>query len=431
MIIHVVENGETISEIAQKYNISVARLIESNGLINPNDLVVGQTIVIVYPAEIYTVEDGDTLESIANKFDVTVLQLLRNNPFLSDREYIYPGESLVISYNTNSDISINGYAYPFISEQTLKKTLPYLTYLTIFNYRTEGPGQIVGENDSEMIALTKEYSVAPIMSLSTLTYQGVGDVNVVNSILYDIENQMKHIDRILEILNSKGYYGLNVSIVHLDSDNRDAYENYISNLASRLKKEGYILFVTISPRIIVTSNEITFDKINYEKLGSMVDGFFLLSYAWGYSVGPPSPTTPLNVVRVILDYIITQVPPDKIYLGLSIIGYDWELPYIVGVSKANSLSTDAAIELAANYNATILFDVNSRSPYFQYYDDSTSPPTWHIVWFKDARSIDSLVNLVPEYGIQGISIWNTMSHFPQMWLVINSQYNITKVLPEY
>lgn len=52
------------------------------------------------------------------KQEIAVLQLLRNSPYLSDREFIYPGETLVISYADNiiMKLSINGYAYPFIDK---------------------------------------------------------------------------------------------------------------------------------------------------------------------------------------------------------------------------------------------------------------------------------------------------------------------------
>lgn len=433
MIIHIVQSGETIYSIAEKYNFSVTRLIEDNGLLNPNNLVVGQVIVIVYPEQIYTVQEGDSLESIANTYDVTVMQLLRNNPFLSDREFIYPGETIVISYNnTNKNkVSINGYAYPFINIQTLRRTLPFLTYLTIFNYRTIENGKIVGDDDTELIRIAKEYGVAPIMSLSTLTYQGTGNIEIVNSILYSEDNQNKHIDNILNILRTKEYYGLNVSIVHLNPENLNAYESYISKLSKRLNEEGYFLFVTITPRTFISLNKVSFEKVDYSQLGQSANSIILLSYGWGYSEGPPSPTTPAYSVRAILDYSVSLIPPEKIYTGLSTIGYDWQRPYIIGISRANSLNTDAAIALALEVGATILYDDNSEAPYYEYVDYSAEIPTQHIVWFVDARSINALVKFVPEYGIQGVSIWNIMSYFAQMWFVINTQYEINKVLPEY
>jgi len=60
MVIHVVQPGETIISIAEYYNIPVDRLILENGIANPDNLAIGQTIVIVQPDVLYTVQLGDT-----------------------------------------------------------------------------------------------------------------------------------------------------------------------------------------------------------------------------------------------------------------------------------------------------------------------------------------------------------------------------------
>lgn len=431
MIIHVVQPGETIYTIAADYNVSVTRLAEENGIIDTENLVVGQTIVITYPEQVYIAQEGDTLESIARTYGVTVMQLLRNNPFLSDRDVIYQGEVIIISYETHGDVSINAYAYPFIDRNVLRKTLPFLAYLTIFNYRTIENGKIVGSDETEIIQIAKAYGVAPLMSLSSLTYQGISDIEAVNSILYNEANLEAHIEEILSILKEKGYYGLNISLVNLNPGNRLAYENFIARLSARLKAAGYILFITITPRIILSSNEISLEEIDYTTIGRYADFIQILSYDWGSIAGPPSPTTPAYLTNFFLKGAVTMIPPNKLYSGISIIGYNWQSPYILGITRANALTTDAAIELASLTGSTIMFEEKSQAPYYEYYNTVAGVQVRHIVWFSDARTIDSLIKFIPEYGIQGTGIWNIMSYFAQMWLVINSQYNIKKVLPEY
>lgn len=109
MDIYVVQSGDTLDAIAQMYGVTISQLLINNGLSNANHLVPGQTIVIVYPVKTYTVQVGDTLNSIANKNSISLMQLLRNNPILYDRQYIYPGETLIISYNTVKQSTTNGF----------------------------------------------------------------------------------------------------------------------------------------------------------------------------------------------------------------------------------------------------------------------------------------------------------------------------------
>ena len=77
MTIHIVQSGETIYSIADRYGVSVDRLILDNGILNPSRLVVGETIVILRPEMSYTIQEGDTLASIADKHEVTVFQIGR------------------------------------------------------------------------------------------------------------------------------------------------------------------------------------------------------------------------------------------------------------------------------------------------------------------------------------------------------------------
>ena len=127
-----VQQGDTILSIALRFGITAEKLIVDNGIKAPYLLVIGQTLVITYPVQVYNVKEGDTLAGISEAYNVTVLQLLRNNPELVNGQYIYPGETLVISYNNNlGSIWVAGYTYAFIDEQILRKTLPCLTYLLI------------------------------------------------------------------------------------------------------------------------------------------------------------------------------------------------------------------------------------------------------------------------------------------------------------
>lgn len=430
MIIHVVQPGETIYTIAAAYDISVTRLVEENGITNSENLVTGQTIVITEPSQIYIAKEGDTLDSIAEAFGVNRLQLIRNNPFLYDRDYIYQGEMIIISYDTQGYISVNAYAYPFIDKDILRKTLPYLTYLTIFNYRPLANGEIVGSDETEVIQIAKSYSVAPLMSLSTLNYQGVNDTQIINSILYNEEILEIYINNILNILREKGYYGLNLTLASLSQENRIAYENYVNRISARLKEEGYMLFATLTPRIVLSTSEIFIEGIDYTVIGQLVDGILILSYGWGSFAGPPSPTTPDYLTRQILQDAVTVIPAQKISIGMSIIGYDWQQPYIIGKTKANALTTEAAIDLALQTGSIIYFDEDAKAPYFEYTTEERNRAIRHTVWFSDARTIDGLIKLIPEFGIEGTGIWNIMNFFTQMWLVINSQYTINKVYLE-
>jgi spore germination protein len=428
MIIHVVQPLETLETIAQKYNVTVDKLILDNNITNPNNLVLGQTIVIVYPKELYIVQDGDSLTSISENFNVSTIQLLRNNPFLANRDSIYPGETIILSFEDEKIglITTNGYAYPFIDKNTLRKTLPFLTYLTIFTYNVTAEGNLLDIADTEVITIAKEYGVAPIMLITASANQVLYGSDISHSILTNSEIQENLISNLLSTIKSKGYYGLNISFQYILLQDKQLFIDFLNLVTSRLNAEGFIVIVTLTPKTF-KELELANEGINYFSIGNAVNNVILQSYDWGFSFGPPAAVTPFNLVQQYLDAAVIQMPPEKILLGIPSIGYNWQLPYIVNISKVNSLSNSAAIELAMTVGATIFFDEQAQAPHFHYFDASTGITISHIVWFKDARSINTLVNLVPTYALKGIGIWNIMSYFAQMWLIINTQYEIKTV----
>lgn len=133
-------------------------------------------------------------------------------------------------------------------------------------------------------------------------------------------------------------------------------------------------------------------------------------------------------MRRVVDYAVTEIPPEKMFLGVPNYGYDWALPYVRGESKAQSLGNVEAVDLALRKNAAIQYDEQAQAPFFTYFDRPAtySDAVEHIVWFENAKSADAMLRLVNEYGMYGAGVWNLTRFFPSLWLVMNSLYSIMK-----
>lgn len=429
MLIHVVQPGDTIQSIADYYGISVTILIQDNGLENPNNLVIGQSIVIAQPEITYTVKVGDTLIDIANSFHVTVIQLLINNPHLSEKDHIIPGDIIVIKYPTKGKITTHGNTLPYIGKDILRKTLPYLTYLSVLNYTATNEGEIITYyDDTEIIQIAKDYGVMPLMLLTTLTIQGGANIRIAYDLLLNEDFQNRQIENILNILREKGYYGINLSFEYISISNQQLYEEYFTKISNRLMKEGYLVFITISPNLTEINDKIVFEHVDYSLLNQLAHNIIFMDYQWATNTNPPAPVSSINNIDVFLNYVLGYMPPNKVITGMATIGYDWELPFSAGLSKVSSLTLDRTIDLARNVGAKIEFDTISQTPYFLYSVNTSGNQIEHIVWFVDARSINALLDLVDKYKLLGVGVWNITVYNTQLWLVIYSQYEIEKVL---
>jgi Predicted glycosyl hydrolase len=425
MEIYVVQPGDTIQSIAEHFKISVEKLIQDNGLNDPGHLVEGQSIVIAYPQEVYTVKEGDTLTDIANTFHLSIIQLLASNPYLADRKYIYPDDIIIISYKRKGQITIHGNTVPYINKNVLRKTLPYLTYLSVLNFTATKEGEIMSYyDDSEIIQTAKDYGVAPLMLLTTLTITGEANMRVEFDLLLNEEYQNKQIENILNILKTRGYYGLNFSLQYINISNLKFYESYFTKIADRLNKEGYPVFLTISPDLTM-DNHSNFEKIDYSLFGKLAQNIIFMTYEWATRMTPPFPISSIDETTAFLDYILTYIPADKIIIGIATIGYDWELPFAPGASNVSSLTLERAYDLARDVKATIKYDTSSQTPYFFY---TFNENVQHLVWFVNSKSINATLELVSKYNLNGISVWNITIFNPELWILIDSQYEVRKVL---
>jgi Predicted glycosyl hydrolase len=425
MTVYTVQPGDTIYTIAEKFNVPYMRLVQQNNIYPNYDLVTGQNILITYPDKVHNVRAGDTLQSIANTFGISTLQVLQNNPQLSDRDYLVVDEEVIISYTKeNRTIEVNGYAFSYISVNTLKKTLPFLTYLTITNYTVTATGDILYSDNTSIINLAKEYGVAPIMMLSTMNLQGQGSYGITHNLLNNPNFQNNLIDKIITILRQDGLSGVNFGFQFILEEDFTNYINFIAKAKYSLQDEGYIIFVTCIPEIFGFepdgNNETTF----FSQVGQVADRVILMSYQWSYAYIPAVERTTVKYIDKYVQYIITQIPPEKILVGFTRVAYDFELPYVDNSSRVNSLTNFASIFLAKDMGVNIYFDEETQTPYFYYTDLGIE----HFVWFKDAKSIISILGLVYKYNLGGISIWGVMDFGTQTWTIINSSYNIAKIL---
>lgn len=434
MILYTVQKGDTVYSIAQKNNTTPSRIIIDNDLTNPGKLVVGQSLVLLYPTNTYTVRGGDTLLSIARAQGVSVMQLWQNNPVLRGRSYIYPGQILNISYEAPplGSIRVNGYVYPYIDRSVLRTTLPYLTYLSIFTYGFRTDGSLIPPTggDEELIALSREYSTVPLMMLTSLTETGTFSNELVAQLLSDPALQEKVINNVLSVIRSKGYGGLDVDFEYIPKQYADAYPIFLNKLHQKLTPEGYTLFASLAPKTSAQQRGLLYEGHNYAAVGAEADKVLLMTYEWGYTYGPPMAVAPLPNVRQVIGYAVTEIPPEKIMLGIPNYGYDWTLPYVRGESRAQSLSNTAAVQTAADRRAEIVFDETAKAPTFQYFSYSAGEDKTveHEVWFEDGRSMDAKLRLIREYGLAGASIWQIMKFFPQLWAVLHSLYTVDKLL---
>ncbi|MBR6917917.1 MAG: LysM peptidoglycan-binding domain-containing protein [Clostridia bacterium] len=424
-MIYTVRPGDTLFDISRRFGIPLSILKSDNGKDDGDALAVGEDLVILPPALIYTVREGDTVSSIAERYGISTRKLFRNNPSLAGKEDLYPGQSLVISRSDSAQtgtIRLNGYAYPFIDDTVLRSSLPYLTYLSVFTHGIKNDGGLIAPEGAErLVRAAKEYESVPLMMLTSLNEYGNFSNELVESVLSSDELTRRVIDETVKAVNEGGYGGVDVDFEYISGELASRYADFIKKLKRALGGE-YEVFVSLAPKTSDDMPGILYEGHDYASLGDAADHALLMTYEWGYTYGSPQAVSPLDKVEKVAAYAVGQIPPSKLLLGMPNYGYDFKLPYIKGESEATPTSNLDAVKLAVKENAEIVYDEISEAPFFTYTDSEDGAR--HVVWFESARSVRAMGELANRNGMFGVSIWNIMKFFPQMYLQLDSMFDI-------
>ncbi|MBE5738754.1 MAG: LysM peptidoglycan-binding domain-containing protein [Clostridiales bacterium] len=425
-MIYTVKSGDTLFKIANQYGVTINDIVVANGLSEPDSLSIGQNLFIPNIREnSYTVKAGDTLYKIAMRFGIPLEKLISSNPQISNPNIIQIGEIINIP-DTRKTIEVNGYAIANIDNNTLNKTLPNLTYLSIFSYQVNANGELSNLYESELINKAVTNFVAPIMVVTNISSEGGFDSDIAHKILTDQQTQEKLLNDIISIVVDKNYYGINIDFEYIYPEDRDAYNQFLRNLKSKMNSinTSLTLLVAVAPKYRDNQQGILYEAHNYKAIGEIADRVIIMTYEWGYMYGEPMAVSPKKEMASVLRYAVTKIPSQKILMGLPNYAYDWTLPFKNGDS-ARAISNNTALSLALSTGASIRYDSASDTPYFEYIDTSGKP---HIVWFDDAKSIDAKLKLVTEFNLAGISIWTVNNFFAPLWSTLNDEFIVRKLL---
>lgn len=369
---------------------------------------------------IYIVKPGDTLYSISEQTQVPEWKISYDNQ-LSGQQKLVVGQALLIlgideSGSIRENLYVTGYAYPFIEPYILEQSIPALNELLIFSYGFTFTGELVPPYQDELWMIEKawENGIQPLLVLTPFA-EGTFNNQLVKVLVENVEIQETLIANLLKTVQEKGYAGVDIDFEYILPENRVGYAEFVGRVREAMNANGYKVSVALAPKTSSDQPGLLYEGMDYALLGANADHVFLMTYEWGYTYSPPMAVAPLDMVRKVVEYALTQIPAEKIIMGIPNYGYDWPLPFERGVTKARLIGNVEAPQIAAENGAEIQFSEVAQSPFFTYVRDGIS----HEVWFEDVRSMSAKINLAKEYNLFGIGYWNLMRQFRANWLLLD------------
>lgn len=375
--------------------------------------------------QIYVIVPGDTVEAVAEKTESSLEALIYANQL----EYPYSlaiGQALFIPGESEAvrGIRTNGYAYTYINPWVLTETLPYLTELSVFSYGFTMEGNLVAppREDGWMTEAARGAETLPLLVLTPMDEQARFNNNLITSIVENPVYRENLITQTMEMVRQKNYGGVDIDFEYIRKEDRDGFTAFAAQMAEALHKEGYQLSIALAPKTSKDQPGLLYEGKDYGALGAIADHVLLMTYEWGYKYGPNMAVAPLNKVRQVVEYALTEIPAEKINLGIPNYGYDWPLPFVRGVTEARTIGNTEAVQIAIENDAVIRFDETAQSPFFNYEKDGVQ----HEVWFEDARSMRAKLSLVTEYNLLGTGWWQIMRFWRAGWMITQESFFIEK-----
>lgn len=379
--------------------------------------------------EIYVVRQGDNIDKIAGMYGVPVETVIYENQLVSPyrlavgQALLIPGEGTGAG-GARPEILSGGYAYPFISEWTLRQTLPYLSELSVFSYGFSEEGELVppAADDEWMIREAEAFQARPTLTLTPLGPDGRFNNQLITRMLASETAKQNLIRNLTRVILQKGYRGLNLDFEYILADDRLAYAAFVKRVTDTLNLFDIHVSVALAPKYSDQQRGVLYEGMDYALLGAAANSVFLMTYEWGYTYGEPMAVAPIHQVRRVAEYALRRIPAEKIVLGVPNYGYDWPLPFVAGTTKARTLGNIEAVSLAVQYGVEIQFDEQAQSPWFRYWQYGVQ----HEVWFQDIRSYQATFDLVRELGLSGVGYWTLMQLFRANWTLLADQFQIQK-----
>jgi spore germination protein YaaH len=287
-------------------------------------------------------------------------------------------------------------------KQVLEAQADLIQEVNFVWYFLTGNNEINGSNQNP--AYVRQLQAQGTRVLPAIQNSGFNP-DYVHTVVSDPQTRTAHAAALVEIIVQEGYDGIDIDYESLHLKDRDDFSLFIEELSTALHTAGKLLSVTVHPK---TSDQAAWDAASaqdWARLGAAADFFKIMVYDYSSGPGQMGPVAPVDWAEQVMEYAVSQVPAQKIYLGLPFYGYD----YAAGGKR--SLTWISAQALHTRYDGLLQRD-DSNEAWFTYELGGT-----HTVYFNDALATETKVRAIFDQhpDLAGVAIWVLGGEDPENW----------------
>jgi spore germination protein YaaH len=238
----------------------------------------------------------------------------------------------------------------------------------------------------------------------------------VANMLHDPAAMTRHINDVVALVQRESYDGIDIDYEDLPATDRQVFTTFVTRLADALHDKNKILTIALFAKTTDAGEDQRNAGQDYAAIGAAADEVRLMAYDYHWSGSAPGAVAPMPWVREVLAYAKTQMPAEKIVLGIPVSGYDWVDGHGEVVTWIQCYGRTKA------FNATVQYDRLSESPSFKYTDAQGRE---HEVWFENAESTATKLEAAKAAGIRGVYLWMISSEDDRTWATLRKIMPVT------
>ncbi|WP_029687876.1 glycosyl hydrolase family 18 protein [Thermoanaerobacter sp. A7A] len=291
----------------------------------------------------------------------------------------------------------------------LKAHAKDITTLIPFWYGVKEDGTLVDMSSSEVkkIASDNNLPIYPIIH----NYSDPKKSQLIHDLLSIPALRNNLISNIRNIAETNNYPGVNIDFEFVPPEDRENLNIFIRDLYISLKAIGKIVTISVPAELTDNPRHPFSGAFQYSFIAQYADEVYILAYDEHFS--QPGPISSIGFVTNVLNYATTVIPPQKIWLGMAVYGYDWTQ----GVNYPRTLTYQQAVDLAKNLGVSVIYDQTAQESTYTYVLNGKV----HTVWFEDSKSFSAKLSLVDSYKLSGIAIWRLGQEDPKIWNILRER----------
>jgi len=267
-------------------------------------------------------------------------------------------------------------------------------------------GQLTAEINPAAVEEARSRAIALVPILDNLG-EGRSRPDIVREILTSPSQRSAVIEALVKVLADQGFAGIDVHFLGLEAADRGPLASFLRELSTALRPSGRLLIVSDFVHAADT------DRIRgLGELAANVDHVRALIYGEHNLTTGPGAIASDSFFTATLAATRAAVPPDKLIVGMSMVGIDWDEQ-----GKAREIDFPRAMSLARARSGEIQWDAETGS-LILLYDEAGHKRR---AYFEDALTLRNKIRQARVAPLAGLSFVRLGTEDPSIWSLLRDE----------